>query len=234
MVIERPEENSPLVGVRLLEDSESVQMHVLDGLDTESAFIAERIIADIASELLAEDILVIALDDRNARTYFDAISGILRKKGIKTFNLLQAPNNTKHFRVKDHVTLSTVYRAKGNEAASVYVLGVDAVFESRRSIQHRNRLFTAITRAKAWVTLTGVGDDARACQKELAAAMANYPRLEFEMPDKAKIKVFQRDLEEGQAKMNEMEREITLMAKKHGLDPQELFQRLAKKPKAKK
>jgi superfamily I DNA and RNA helicase len=234
MVIERPEDNSPLVGVRLLEDSESVQIHVLKDLDSECAFISERIVADIASELLPEDILVIALDDRNARTYFDGISALLRKKDIRTFNLLQAPNNTKHFRVKDHVTLSTVYRAKGNEAASVYVLGVDAVFEFRKSVQHRNRLFTAITRAKAWVTLTGIGNDAIACKEELTSALNNYPRLEFKMPDKRKIKVFQRDLEEGQAKRNEIEREITFMAKKLGLDPQELFQQLVKKPKTKK
>ena len=60
------------------------------------------------------------------------------------------------FYIAGEITISTVHKAKGNEAYQVYVVGVDAIFNNP-DIIHRNRLFTAMTRAKAWVTITGVG-----------------------------------------------------------------------------
>lgn len=37
----------------------------------------------------------------------------------------------------------------------VYIIGADTVFINRDNVILRNKLFTAITRTKGWVTITG-------------------------------------------------------------------------------
>lgn len=49
--------------------------------------------------------------------------------------------------------------AKGNEAPMVYVVGIEEIAENESSVAHRNKLFTALTRAKCWVKIMGVGDE---------------------------------------------------------------------------
>jgi superfamily I DNA and RNA helicase len=55
------------------------------------------------------------------------------------------------------VTVSRVPRAKGNEADMVYVVGFDNVAKYESDTNLRNQLFVALTRARGWVRLSGVG-----------------------------------------------------------------------------
>jgi hypothetical protein len=55
------------------------------------------------------------------------------------------------------VTVSRIHRAKGNEADMVYVVGLDNVAKDESNLQLRNQLFVALTRAKGWVKLSGLG-----------------------------------------------------------------------------
>lgn len=62
------------------------------------------------------------------------------------------------FKQNDKVTISGINRAKGNEAATVYVLGIDEVENKSRmsnTVQRRNEAFVAITRSRAWCHATG-------------------------------------------------------------------------------
>lgn len=54
------------------------------------------------------------------------------------------------------ITVSRIYRAKGNEADLVYVVGFDQVAQEESNIMLRNQLFVALTRARGWVHLSGV------------------------------------------------------------------------------
>ena len=226
MVITRPQENSPLVKNELLESEDVVQVAVFDSFDDECKHVADKIADDIRQDLLPEDILVISLDDRHARVYFKAISAKLRAQGIRSFNILDAPFYSKDFYLKGHVTLTTVYRAKGNEAGSVYVVGVDSVFEKKDSIRERNRIFTAMSRAKAWVTVTGVGTRAEKFRQEMELVNRDYPELKFVMPDPGSLKVFQRDLSSSQAQLNKIRRDLEDIAKRTGLPKDELISML--------
>jgi superfamily I DNA and RNA helicase len=127
--------------------------------------------------------------------------------------------------------MSSVYRAKGNEAASVYICGIDSVYQDGDSIRERNKIFTAITRANGWVSLTGMGEPARSCERELAQALKNYPRLEFTMPNRKSLKVFQRDLASEQSALLKIERELAQVATKLGISKEILIERLSKKTK---
>lgn len=231
MTIFRPEEHSPLLMNKFLESNDVVKMHVFKNMDEECAWVAKNIMSDLKDELLPEDILVISLDDFNAREYFNDISHRLAKNDIMTYNLLDTSFYSKNFRLKSCITLSTVYRAKGNEAASVYVIGVDAVYRNKDSIQERNKIFTAMTRAKAWVFLTGSGDEARLCKKEIDKISENYPKLIFKMPDRNKLNIFQRDLTNRQDKLNQLERDIGATARALGMSPKKVVEEITKRKK---
>jgi superfamily I DNA and RNA helicase len=94
------------------------------------------------------------------------------------------------------VTLSTVHKAKGNEAFMVYVLGVDALFRQPDNKRHRNMIFTAMTRAKGWVRVSGIGEPAKACEREIRAAKANFPYLVFTYPSEKELELILQDKED--------------------------------------
>ncbi|NEO28580.1 MAG: ATP-binding domain-containing protein, partial [Kamptonema sp. SIO4C4] len=56
------------------------------------------------------------------------------------------------------VTISRIHRAKGQEAAMVYVVGLDQVATAERELRLRNQLLVAFTRATGWLQVSGVGE----------------------------------------------------------------------------
>ncbi|WP_207587420.1 NERD domain-containing protein [Halomontanus rarus] len=71
--------------------------------------------------------------------------------------------NSSVFRKPDEVTISGINRAKGNEAASVYLLNVESLedpdpywYDNR--VRPRNEVFVGLTRTRAWCRVTGSGD----------------------------------------------------------------------------
>ena len=199
MRIDRPHENTPLVMNQNFQEESCIKVEAFLDMDTECAFVVKSMLEDLESELLPDDILVISLDDYNARAYFDRLESMLNDNKIKTFNLQTAPSINTAFKQHDSITLSSVYRAKGNESASVYIIGIDNPFNVKDSIVSRNKIFTAMTRAKGWVTITGVGRLAESFKAELQLAEKRYPYFEFIMPDRNSLKMFQRDLSASQA-----------------------------------
>lgn len=235
MVIIRPEEHSPLIKNKLIDkNNNAIKWNVFDTFTVECQFVADSIVNDFKEGLLPEDIIVISLDDRNARGYFEEISNKLRESNIKTFNLLNQPSVTTNFMIEDHITLTTVYRAKGNEAGCVYIVGVDSIFSNKDSIVERNKLFTAITRSNAWVTITGVGIIAIEFKKEIQKIMHYKYQLNFDMPDLKTLRKIQRDLANKQAKYNEMDRYFDKMAYEIGVDKDTLIKDYSEKSRKKK
>ena len=71
------------------------------------------------------------------------------------------------FKVMGAITCSSIYRAKGNEFPMVYV--ADAQFGNNGSdmVTKRNIIFTAITRARAWVRICGYGEGMEMLNQEI-------------------------------------------------------------------
>lgn len=156
VLICRGKNNSPLKIPDTYEKKDFIEYYSFENYILECKAVSKMIEQAIFEEgLLPEDIVVICLDDRNAKSYFDSISEKLATSNISTYNLL-TKNYIKGFQIKDAVTLTTVYKAKGNEAAMVFVIGCDAVEEKKDYRNMRNCLFTAFTRAKLWLRMTGV------------------------------------------------------------------------------
>ena len=121
----------------------------------------ERHIGQLSATRLSDNQLLvigysgICLDDKNSKGHLQALSAALNYKNINTFNITDS-FYSKGFIEEGSVTLSTVYKAKGNEAAIVYVMGTQVFEQGKNRRSMRNKIFTAFTRAKGWLKISGV------------------------------------------------------------------------------
>lgn len=158
VVIQRSEGASPLlIDERLIKDC--ILMQPAIDFKSELLWITNEIEVAIKKEkLLPEDIAVICLDRKNALIYMSELERLLSEKNISTYNVLDR-SYIKGFNREGSVTLSSVFKAKGNEAAMVFVCGCDAFERRKDERKMRNMLFTAFTRAKVWLRISGTGEN---------------------------------------------------------------------------
>lgn len=224
MVISRPDNNSLIVSDEEIDPKESLQCKSFPDRIEECNYIISEIVKNITEEeLLPQDILVICLNDRYTKEYFRMIENGLNAKNIKTFNVHSSSTYNISFKIPDYVTLSTIYSAKGNESGIVYIVGIDKVFEYKNNITERNKLFTAITRSKMWVKITGIGDNVDLLSKEIKQIFDNNLKLMFVMPDLKELKTFQRGLQKEQEAYNRLLREVDKISEQTGVEPQKLL-----------
>lgn len=207
MIVSRPVENSPIITNEYFKE-DSIQIEIFDDVTKEAEFICEQIINDITIEnLRADDICVIGLDNKHIKVYFDIIEARLIEKGILCFNLLTASNNNTNFTVQNHVTLTTLNKAKGNEAGMVYIVGTEYAFINKDYIIDRNKVFTAITRSKGWVTLTGF-ERANQCKMEMQRLKENDNKFIFIQPSKAATRTILRGINKQQSLLNDITKKM--------------------------
>lgn len=232
-IIFRPEKNSPSTMSQKQQAKELIIYEINESMDEEVDWVCESIIEDLNENLLPEDILVISLDNRYARRYFTKISQILAGKNIRTNNILNSYTGD-DFIIEGCITLSTVYRAKGNEAAMVYVIGADA-FNGycKDDITERNKLFTALTRAKAWLRISSANDSCKFLFNEIEEAIGNLPSMKFDYPGEEQIKTLRRELAE--ANQNKLQKLRAFQEKldELGIDPDEAIAMLQNRRKDK-
>jgi superfamily I DNA and RNA helicase len=132
-------------------------------------------------ELRLDDIIVINTDPLTTKK----VSGIFREKlysiGINT-NLAGVSTSQDIFYTDDAITFAGIFRAKGNEAAMVYIINSQYCYSGYELAKKRNILFTAITRSKAWVRVCGYGDDMINLEKEYIKVKGNSFKLKFNYP----------------------------------------------------
>lgn len=98
--------------------------------------------------------------------------------------------------ILDNMITLTTHRAKGNEAACVFVLGIDSLYSGKRLRQTRNRIFTAFTRTKAWLQFQELVVALIISKNEIDMSLDKSPNLEFTVPNKETLEHIQRDLSE--------------------------------------
>ena len=177
-----------------------VQFHVFDNDEEQAQWIVAEIDGNLRQDgLRHEDIVVINPDPRTTRRKVGSIRSGLLKSGINC-HLAGVDTSRDTFFVTDHasVTLTGVYRAKGNEAAMVYIVNAEAGVTGTYDVASvRNRLFTAITRSKAWVRIAGVGPAMEKLKREYEQLVKNDFELRFRYPtanERAEIRTVHRDL----------------------------------------
>ncbi|MEX0715915.1 MAG: ATP-binding domain-containing protein [Planctomycetaceae bacterium] len=212
VVIERPDETSLTIVSENDDMNAIVSATAFDNDGQETAAVAQWIIGDVTEGGLSpEDIMVISVDDRHARVYLQAIQRLLVRSNIPVNNIHEDVGGMKEFWIPGHVTLTTVHKAKGNEAFAVYVVGADAPMDTP-GVRNRNMLFTAMTRAKAWLKMSGVGDAAKQLVKEIEEAKKRCPRMEFMHPSSAEIELIRRDIAESADRRTRLQRVLSELA----------------------
>jgi len=189
ITIYRPPENSPNPITHLYTGSQSpITTQIFPSREAELQWIAQAIQTDISQEHVApEQIMVICLDTPNLKFYLATLQKYLWNFGIASI-IPGLNEQASAFAEKGKVTLSSVFRAKGNEAYIVYVLSFESLYDYVEAIENRNTAFTAISRSKAWVRITGVGEKMELANQEIDRILADQPRFKFKFPDLELIK----------------------------------------------
>jgi superfamily I DNA and RNA helicase len=148
--IDHPAFNAPL------DKSKVLVVHESPSQAADVDFVSASIQRDLESGLRAEDIAVIALEP--TKYLFKEIADSLRTLGIQVFALNN--QNKDQFRQPGCITISTVRRAKGNEAYKVYALNLHMaddveVANQEEAMIARNQVFVALTRTKLWCVAVG-------------------------------------------------------------------------------
>ena len=208
MIITRPISNSQTTLTKRYSVNEMIKAEVFLDFQIEVEYVCAQINEDINKEALhPDDILVVSVDDRYASTYLNSIEILLAEKyKIKSNNIHADKFSVNDFQIADKVTLSTIHKAKGNEAYSVYIVGVDALYPHYGNVRERNMLFTAMTRSKGWLTITGMGQQAESWKKEVEIAKSNCPSLEFKYPTASQLKMMTRDMDDAAVIANTREK----------------------------
>lgn len=187
--IHRPSENSPNRISEIYKGEQSlIQVEVFTERNQELEWIANSIQKDVQEQNVApENIVVISLDAFEAKNYMAQLQYLLVTHGIDSV-IPGYIDDTAVFAEQGKVTLSTVFRAKGNEAPVVYILSFESLYGYVDPIGNRNKAFTSISRAKAFVRITGVGGLMEDAKNEITRITDDYPYFRFNFPDPDAVK----------------------------------------------
>jgi superfamily I DNA and RNA helicase len=201
----RTSESSPV----FLEDHSSVDdlvaFHIFDTEAEQAEWVAEQIQRNLEEdELRHDDIVVINTNPITTRRKLGIVRKALIERGIVS-HLAGVDTSADVFFAPDRasITCTGVFRAKGNEAGMVYVInGQECESEGANLAQLRNRLFTAITRSKAWVRVCGVGSSMEDLREEFDSEKSNGFQLQFNYPtdeEREKMQIVHRDMSKAEA-----------------------------------
>jgi len=200
VVLERTDETSP----RFLEEhsdiDDLVHFYKFESEAEQNTWLIEQIAKNLTEdELRHDDIIVIHPDPISARERLGPIRKALFERGIQN-HLAGVDTDADVFfkTATPSVTFTGIYRAKGNEAGMVYIINAQDCDTSGMGLASlRNRLFTAITRSKAWVRVVGHGRGMEKLLDEFASLKSHDFRLDFTYPTDeilSKLRVVHRDL----------------------------------------
>jgi len=162
-----------------------IQFEVFDSEQAQTAWLVQQIKRNLTEdELIPEDIVVINPDPLSTKGAVGDARQRLIQMGINS-NLAGVTTVPDVFTEPGTVTFTGIFRAKGNEAAMVYVINAQDCYDAlipREVARIRNRLFTAITRSKAWVRVLGVGKGMAALKAEFERVRSEHFALHFPYP----------------------------------------------------
>ena len=153
----------------------------------QATWVASEIIKNLNEDgLRPEDIIVINPDPMSTAKQVGSIRKILFDKGVASHLAGVDTIGDVFFKPdEESVAFTGIFRAKGNEAGMVYVINAQDCYNSFGEIgKVRNRLFTAMTRSKAWVRVVGHGAEMTALQKEYKKVEKENYKMNFIYPNK--------------------------------------------------
>ena len=114
------------------------------------------------------------------------LSILLQTKGIASI-IPGLVDFADEFAKPENVTLTTVYRVKGNEASIVYIVSFDSLYDYVNEVSSRNMAFASISRSKGWMRISGIGHKMERAVVEINTILEKIPYFEFTVPQKETI-----------------------------------------------
>lgn len=196
VVLKRSKECSP----EFLENHSSIEDLIIfksfDNQTKQAKWIAEQIKKNLEEdELDYKDIIVIHTNPLKTREAVGIVRHALLELNINS-HLAGVTTSPDEFFQDNSITITSVFRAKGNEASMVYVMDGQNCGTNYSSLKSRNILFTAMTRSKAWVRVTGYGEAMESLCSEYKQIKDNDFKLRFVYPNKElrnKLTIINRD-----------------------------------------
>lgn len=193
VVLYRDNQSSPAFLENHSNIDDLIQFHSFKTKMEQDNWLVNQIERDIREDLLnANDIIVINPDPFTTKKVVGSIRAGLFEKHINS-HLAGVDTSPDVFYLDENsVVFSGIYRAKGNEAGLVYIINAQDCYEdigNENIAVVRNRLFTAITRSKAWVRVIGYGPNMQKLEYEFNRIKEHQFKLEFVYPTEDQRKV---------------------------------------------
>ncbi|MGC3983539.1 MAG: ATP-binding domain-containing protein [Pseudorhodoferax sp.] len=185
VALARTAETSPLFLENHSAPEDLIQFHRFDSKASQAEWLVENIKRNIRQEeLRPEDIVVINPEPLSTQREMAPIRTKLFSDGVNS-ELAGVSTSADVFVKTGSVTFTGIFRAKGNEAGMVYIINAQdcaSGWDKTATAIARNRLFTAITRSKAWVRILGVGPAMDRLTAEFEDLRGNDYQLRFTYP----------------------------------------------------
>lgn len=153
-----------------------------DSYEKQNIEVANEIKSNLeVDELKHRDIIVVHPNPIRTKNETGDLRALLFEMGIRS-HLAGVNTSPDTFFFDDSIAFTSIYRAKGNEAAMVYVIFSEHCHSGYELLKRRNTLFTAITRSKGWVRVYGVGPRMDKLVKEFDLTKRNRFKLNFKYP----------------------------------------------------
>lgn len=209
----RTDENSPAFLENHSSIDDLIQFRKFDTVEKEAKWIVENIEKNLKEEELRyQDIMIIHPDPRVTKSYVAQIRVMLMERNIKS-HIVGVQTTPDDFFQEDSIAISQIYRAKGNEAAVVYLINADLCAKGINLSRKRNILFTAITRSKAWVRVSGLGEDMELLMNEYQEVKDRNFQLQFVYPNELQrqnMRIIHRDMTQNEVR--EIKRSNSVLA----------------------
>lgn len=166
----------------LLNRDDAVVLETFPDEPRQDAWVADQIATNLSEdELDMDDILIVLPDTYTAKSRAPRLMQALRRHNLPA-HLVGVNSSADEVFQPDSIAIAHIYRAKGNEAPMVYAVDAQYAAEHFNAVTRRNILFTAITRSRAWVRITGSGPRVDAIADEIRRVIAEDFKLKFRIP----------------------------------------------------
>lgn len=185
--LQRAANRTPEYFSKLIDPRDAIQCQIFDDKQQQGQRIAAQIQKNLDSdELEASDILVVFPDPYTLASESAHVVRELRSLGINCHVIGKNSSPDLVF-IENSVAITHIHRAKGNEAPMVYVANAHYCTGGLDAGKKRNALFTAITRAKAWIRISGIGREMASLVQEIKKIEESNYRLAFFYPTEEQL-----------------------------------------------
>ena len=185
VTLKRTHNTSPLFLEQHSSLNELIEFKTFETVKQQANWVVKSIEHNLSvDDLDHSDIMVINLEPYTTRESMGPIQSMLMNLKIHS-HLAGVDTDPDVFDLDDvkSITFTGIHRAKGNEAAMVYIINAESGVSSTSNLaSFRNRLFTAITRSKAWVRISGVGQGIEVLEQEYKKLRSKRFELRFRYP----------------------------------------------------